>query len=100
LKIGAIWQTVLPITIRQFGSSLLLTLCVYPLALTVFWAKCLLMGTWAPHANPAQFPSSFITQMVSVFQFFGALSGIQNIFSLLSSRSFRGASRAHDRGTP
>jgi hypothetical protein len=36
LKIGAIRQTVLPITIRQFGSSLLLTLCVYPLALTVF----------------------------------------------------------------
>ena len=33
-----------------------------------FWAKCLLMGTWAPHANPAQFPSSF-TQMVSVFNF-------------------------------
>ena len=33
-----------------------------------FWVKRLLMGTWAPHANPAQFPSSF-TQMVSVFNF-------------------------------
>jgi hypothetical protein len=33
-----------------------------------FWAKCLLMGTWSPHANPVQFPSTF-TQLVSVFNF-------------------------------
>ena len=23
-----------------------------------FWAKCLLMGTWSPYANPVQFPSN------------------------------------------
>jgi hypothetical protein len=33
-----------------------------------FWAKCLLMGTCSPHANPVQFPSTF-TQMVSIFNF-------------------------------
>jgi hypothetical protein len=33
-----------------------------------FWAKCLLMGTWCPYANPVQFPSTF-SQMVSIFNF-------------------------------